>query len=360
MKRIGNLYEFVYDKDTIRKAIKEASKGKRKRRDVKKILRDEETYVRKLHKLLKKEKFSPAPYIFDTILDGSQNKQREILKPKFYPDQIVHWCIYLTIRDHIYPKMYSISCGSIPGRGVHYGKRFVEKWIREDRKNTKYYMQLDVTKFYQSIKPDKLMEKIRRKFKDEKLLSLLESILYMSDGLPIGMLLSQVFANFFASDIDFYIKQDLKAVHYIRYMDDMVIFGRNKKELHNMRKQIASRLRRDGLTLKSNWKICKFDKEPLDFMGFRFYRDHTALRKSIMLRISRKARKVGRKGKAATSTDACSIISYMGWISHSDSYGFFMRWVKPYVSIRRMKNIIRRTQCEKVHKRKHSQTSGVG
>ena len=41
MKRIGNLYELVYDKDTIRRVIKEASKGKRKRRDAKKILHKE-------------------------------------------------------------------------------------------------------------------------------------------------------------------------------------------------------------------------------------------------------------------------------------------------------------------------------
>ena len=78
-------------------------------------------------------------------------------------------------------------------------------------------------------------------------------------------------------------------------------------------------------------------------MGFRFYRGYTLLRKSIMFRIARKAKKVGKKGKDATFHDACSIMSYMGWVSHTNTYNFYLKRIKPYISIREMKNIIRRT-----------------
>lgn len=138
--------------------------------------------------------------------------------------------------------MYEFSCGSVPCRGVHYGKRFIKQWVMQDRKNTKYYLKMDVRKFYPSVKPDRVMEKLRRVFKDYRLLNLIGLILSKADGLPIGMLLSQVFANFFMTDVDHYIKQELKAVHYVRYMDDMVVFGRNKKELHKMRVAIAAKL----------------------------------------------------------------------------------------------------------------------
>ena len=37
-----------------------------------------------------------------------------------------------------------------------------------------------------------------------------------------------------------------------------------------------------------------------------------------------------------------SIISYLGWIKHSDSYKFYQKWIKPYVNIKRMKGVIRR------------------
>ena len=360
MKRKGHLYPIVYEKDTIRKAILSASKGKRHRKDVRRILENIDEYVNVLHEELKEGRFKPNDYQTETVIDGSRNKKREIFKPKFFPDQVVHWCIYLAIREWIYRGMYVFSCGSVPNRGVHYGKKYIKKWIDTDRKNTKYYLKMDVRKFYPSIKADRLMPKLERRIKDRRLLDLIAEILSKADGLPIGMLLSQVFANFFLNDVDMYIKQELKAVYYLRYMDDMVILGRNKKELHAMRRAIAAKLEENGLQMKGNWQVCRLDKEPLDFMGFRFYRGYVTLRRSIMLRITRKVRKVGRKGRFATYGDACAVISYLGWIRHSNSHGLFVKWIKPYLHIGTLKNIVRRAQREELSKHKYGSAGGMG
>lgn len=360
MKRKGNLYPIVCDYDTILRAMQLASKGKRRRRDVRHVLQNKESFARRLQEILIQERFVPSDYQTERVVDGSCNKQRDIFKPRFYPDQVVHWCIYLAIREWIYKGMYEFSCGSIPNRGIHYGKKYVQRWIREDRKNTKYYLKMDITKFYPSIQPDRLMVKLQRQFKDQKLLNLISSILHKSNGLPIGMLLSQVFANFFISDVDHYIKQQLNAKHYLRYMDDMVVFSRNKKELHRIRRQISQKLEENGLRMKDNWQVCKLDVEPLDFMGFRFYRDHTTLRRSIMLRITRRIKKVYKKGRFATFRDACAVISYLGWIKHSDTHGMFLKWIKPYLRLGRMKNIVRRNQSENVQVQQHRTPGGVG
>ena len=360
MKRKGDLYQIVCDIDTILRAIQFASKGKRRRRDVRVVLQNKESYARRLQKVLVEEQFRPSKYQTERVIDGSCNKPRDIFKPRFYPDQVVHWCIYLAIRDWIYKGMYEFSCGSIPNRGVHYGKKYVQRWIETDRKNTKYYLKMDVTKFYPSIQPDRLMVKLERKFKDRKLLNLISLILHECDGLPIGMLLSQVFANFFVSDVDHYIKQELHAVHYLRYMDDMVVFGRNKRELHRIRRQISDKLAENGLKLKGNWQVCKLDSEPLDFMGFRFYRDHISLRRGIMHRITRRVKKVYKKGKFATFNDACAVISYLGWIKHSDSHGLFIKWIKPYLHLGRLKGIVRRNQHEALQFQQHRKAAGVG
>lgn len=360
MKRKGNLYPIVCDIETIHQAIMRASKGKRRRRDVQKVLANKDKYAKYLHEILSEERFIPTDYDRETVEDGSQHKRREIFKPRFFPDQVVHWCIYLAIKEWIYKGMYVFSCGSVPGRGVHYGKKYIKKWITEDRKNTKYYLKMDVRKFYPSIKAERLMPKIERKIKDQKLLSLINSILQKADGLPIGMLLSQVFANFFMNDVDGYIKQTLGAIHYLRYMDDMVIFGRNKKELHRMRAAISAKLEESGLHMKDNWQVCKLDAEPLDFMGFRFYRDRITLRRSIMLRITRKIRKVDKKGSGANHGDASAVISYMGWIKHTNSHNLFEARIRPYLHIGRMKSIVRRAQREKLQERKHSKAGGMG
>jgi len=342
MKRKGYLYPKLCDIDLIETAIYKASNGKRKRRDVRRILNNSHKYALDIQEKLLNKTFEPSDFRTMVHYDGIRRKERIIYKPPYFPDQIVHWCIYLVLRDWLYAGFYKYACGSIPGRGVHYGKAAVEKWLKSDRKNTKYYLKMDVRKFYPSVKAEPLMRKLRTKIKDEDLLNIIHNILIKNDGLPIGMLLSQVFANFFLTDFDYYVKQDLGAKYYIRYMDDMVIFGSNKKKLHKMRREISERLAVDGLSLKDNWQVCKLSKEPLDFMGFRFYQDHTTLRKSVMLRITRKVRKVGHKD-VPTRHDAQAVISYLGWVKHSDSYKLFITWIRPYLHIQQLKDIIRRS-----------------
>lgn len=360
MKRKANLYSAMCDDAIIRQAIHNAAIGKTRYPHVKKILCNEEFYVKEIRKMLEDGTYAPHPYQKATIREGTGKKEREISKPKFYPDQVIHWCIYLVLKPWLFRKFYVFNCGSIPGRGVHYGKKYVQKWVQTDRKNTKYYLKLDVRKFYQSIQPDKLMPKLRRIIKDERFLRLNEQILSMEPGLPIGMLLSQVYANFFLTDLDFWIKQELGVKYYMRYMDDMVLFGRNKKELHRIRRLIAERLAKDGLELKANWQVCKFNNEPLDFMGFRFYRDRITIRKRIMIAISRCERKAGKAGRSVSFHRAAAAISYLGWIKCTDSHELFEKWIKPYLHIRILKNVIRRTENEKLQKQFQRQTCRLG
>ena len=358
MKRKGNLYEKMCDKALIMKAIESASYGKRSHAHVRRILSEKDKYAEKVLMILQSDSFEPSPYIKATVKEGSGKKTREISKPRFYPDQVIHWCIYLVLKPWLFKRFYALNMGSIPERGVHEGKRHVEKWVRNDRKNTKYYLKMDVRKFYPSIKPVYLMEKLRRIIKDERFLRLNEKILSMNDGLPIGMLLSQVYANFFLSQTDFFIKQQLRAKYYIRYMDDMVIFGPNKKALHRMREEIEKEIGKIGLRLKGNWQVCRFDKEPLDFMGFRFYRDRTTIRRNIMLRMTEHIRRSDKKN--CSYHLAASVLSYLGWIACTDSHRLYEKRIMPYLHVQRLKNIIRRKDHENLQGRIHRETGHVG
>lgn len=341
MKRYGHIYERICDKNNIRVAILRASKGKRYRNDVQRILSNLFKYIDQIHEILIRESYVPSDYRVDTVREGIAKKERKIFKPNFYPDQIIQWALMLQLSPILSKGMYEFTCGSVPNRGVHYGKRYIERWVKSDRRNTKYYLKMDITKFYPSVDLGVLEIKLHTKVKDEKVLGLVHSILIKGEGLPIGILVSQWFANFYLQDLDHYIKQELKAVHYIRYMDDMIVFSGNKKELHKMRKAISEFIEKEGLVLKDNWQIYRFDKEALDFMGFRFFREKTMLRKSIMLRITRKVKRVAKK-KHVNYHDACGIISYLGWIKHSDSHRLFEKWIKPYINIQALKRVVRR------------------
>jgi len=232
MKRKGFIYEKITELNNIELAIYKASIGKTKRKNVEKILDSPTYYAMQVQKLLKEKKYIPSPYIEMTIHDGASRKERVIYKPRFYPDQVVHWALMLQIEPLLLKGMYEFSCASIKGRGIKRGMNYLKRILVQDRKYTKYCLKLDVKKFYPSIDKEILKSKFRKIIKDKDTLNLIDVIINSGiEGLPIGNYTSQWFANFYLKDLDHYIKEELKVKYYIRYMDDMVLFSNNKKEL---------------------------------------------------------------------------------------------------------------------------------
>jgi hypothetical protein len=126
----------------------------------------------------------------------------------------------------------------------------------------------------------------------------------------------------------------------MRYMDDMVLLGNNKKELHKVKNSLDILLKPMGLKLKSNWQVFRVDKRDIDFLGFRFYRNKTILRKRNALRIRRRIQKTYKKPKIEYK-DASAIISYLGWIKHSNSHKYYEKYIKPYINIKALKKVIK-------------------
>lgn len=170
---------------------------------------------------------------------------------------------------------------------------------------------------------------------------LLEIINVNEQGLPLGFYTSQWLANWYLTDLDHYIKENLGAVHYMRYMDDMVIFGANKRKLHKMRIAIESYLNKSlGLQLKDNWQVFPMKARFLDFMGFRFYRFKITMRRSILYKACRKAKRMAKKKPTIYSIKQA--LSYLGWFSQTDTYNVFQERFAKYINIQEMKRRIAR------------------
>jgi hypothetical protein len=333
MKRKGYIYKDICNIKNVRNALISASKKKTNKHAVKNALKSFEHSTKFVQWILESKTYVPNRYYESKIKDGITGKERIIYKPKFFPDQVIHWCLINQIKPLIMRGMYHWSCASIPGRGTHYAKKACEKWIRNDYKNTKYCLKLDIKKYYPNINKERLKEKFRKLIKDADTIWLIDAIIDSHhEGLPIGNYTSQWFANFYLQDTDHFIKNELGVKYYIRYMDDLVLFGPNKRELRKTFLTLKNYLEKEGLSVKENWQIFNVTKRWLDFCGFCFTRNKTFVRKRITRRMRSKHFQFTKKRNAH---NAKSLLSYYGWLKHTDSYVLYQKYYKD--DIKKMK-----------------------
>lgn len=268
-----------------------------------------------------------------------------------------------SIHDIIMRGMYEHSYGSIPKRGIDAARKTVEKWVRLDEK-AKYFVKLDIRKFYEHIDQGLLKTAFRRVIKDDRLLEVIDNVIdCVPSGVPIGTYTSQWFANFFLQPLDHHIKEDMCKLrrgkrtnwvtHYLRYMDDMLLIGTSKRDIEKAVREIMRYCRNIlHLEIKPCWEIRRIAMDskdvasgvaPIDIVGYRFYRDHTEVRGSIFLHTSRLATKIEKRLKERNEVllrDAEGMVSLCGWFSHADSKHFIEQYIKPRINLKLMREVI--------------------
>lgn len=345
MKSFGYLYDVCLSESNRRASLKNIKKSKRFRDKIRRYnMTDADIIEDSFQWITEYENIEHSPKY---IKEGVSQKERCIFVPTIR-ELFVQHCVVNALMPVFRQGMYEHTYASISGRGIHKGKRTIEKWIRSDFKNCKYVLKMDIRHFFDTIPHDILKVKLHKTIRDSEMLDLLFKIIDATDvGLPIGFYTSQWLSNWYLKDFDHYVKEKLGAVHYIRYMDDMVIFGSNKKKLHHIRREIAAYLQNVlGLELKANWQVYRFSYgnskgRDLDFMGFRFYKNKTTIRKNIMYKMTRKARKIAKK-KKPTAYDARQMISYYSWLIHTNSYRLLKKHIKPYINFLDIRQVISR------------------
>jgi hypothetical protein len=201
---------------------------------------------------------------------------REIFAAGFR-DRVVHH--YLINKLNVYfERLFiydSYSCRT--GKGNLFGIKRAEHFLRSCSRNyTKdcYVLKLDIRGFFMHINRQillnqviKIVERYYRRPDIEIVLYLCrqvilqnpskncivkggfdewvklpksKSLFQMSEGygLPIGNLTSQIFANVYLNDFDHYVKRDLQARYYGRYVDDFLLIDNSKQRLIAQREEI--------------------------------------------------------------------------------------------------------------------------
>lgn len=304
MKRIGNLYQKIISVENLKLADAKAQKGKSGQYGVMLHNKSKEVNINELHLMLKNKTFKTSDY---SVFKVFEPKEREVYRLPYFPDRITHHAIMNVLEPLFVSTFTADTYSCIKGRGIHLLLKKLKHSLK-DFEGTKYCLKLDIKKFYPSIDHEVLRQLLRRKFKDQDLLWLMDEIIKSAPGLPIGNYLSQYFANFYLSYFDHWIKEELGVRYYFRYADDIVILSSNKEDLHIALSKISHYLSTNlNLIVKENYQVFPVESRGIDFVGYRFYHTHILLRKRIKQSFARAVKK---------NPDGKSIPSYLGWVKH--------------------------------------------
>src|SRR6185437_10005969 len=87
-------------------------------------------------------------------------------------------------------------------------------------------------------------------------------------GIAIGNLSSQFFANVYLNELDQFVKHELRASRYMRYVDDFVLVHESRAQLMAWQDAIARFLgERLRLELKAEVRLRPLDSG-IDFLGY--------------------------------------------------------------------------------------------
>ena len=193
-----------------------------------------------------------------------------------------------------------------------------------------YALKADIKSYFQSVDQGVLLSIVRRRIPDEDALWLIRVILsnqktaVPGKGMPLGNLTSQFLANVYLGELDQFVKHELKARYYIRYVDDFVILSRSRSELAQHRKAIELFLsERLKLSLHPDkTKIIPL-RSGLTLLGLRVFYHFRLLKMSNQTRIKKRMARFKRKLGRGEMTREHIRFSFAGWEGYakmSDSY----------------------------------------
>ncbi len=212
--------------------------------------------------------YQPGPYPYFEVQDP---KRRTIAVAPFR-DRVVHHAV-VTVLEPMYERCFiSDSYATRKGKGAHAAVFRAQTMLRKNS----WYLKTDVQKFFDSVNQNTLLNLLEKKVKDRALLNLTVQIIRNGGrdglGLPIGNLTSQFFANVYLNRFDYFVKQELNVKHYIRYMDDFVLYGAQKTVLKELLPRIEGFLAdKLGLHLKPCSTLLQPQMHGLPFLGVRIF-----------------------------------------------------------------------------------------
>lgn len=251
-----------------------------------------------------------------TIIEGGKERHIQVLTMK---DRIAVHAVMSVVDEHLKRRFIRTTSASIKGRGMHDLKAYIESDLRAYPDDTRYCYKFDISKFYESVDQQTIIECVRRIFKDAKLIAILERFVHMMPkGVSIGLRSSQGLCNLLLSvALDHPLKDRLRTRFYYRYCDDGAVLAGSKEELWRIRDIVHECVESIGLKIKANERVFPVT-EGIDFLGYVIHPTHALIRKRIKQKFARKMGEVKSRKRRSVLT-----ASFYGMAKHAQCNNLF-------------------------------------
>jgi len=345
MKKFKVTYEQITSYTNIYAAYLDARKGKSERNEIMRFSVELDSNLNSLYKELEEGRYKVGGY---RIIYIHVPKKRLIMALQFR-DRVLQWAIYRLLNP-LYEKTYikdSYAC--IKDRGREKAAIRLQYWLRQvDRKPVQYYyLKLDISKFFYRVDHEILLEILKHRIKDPRLINLFSIIInsekrafglplgvdpcevdpremLFDKGMPIGNLTSQMFANIYMNELDQYIKHELRLEYLIRYADDTIILVESKEKAWWALEKIKTFLL-EKLRLNLNEKTAiRPTTCNVDFVGYVINKDEIRLISATVKRMRSRIKyivKAYERGEMTLKEVNATMQSYFGLLKHCTNEG---------------------------------------
>lgn len=318
-------------------AFGKARQRKRARPDVQRFEFDLERELLDLQDELRSKSYRPGEFR-EFIL--YERKPRSICVAPFR-DRVVHHALMNQLEPVLEGALAPYTYACRKGRGVHRAVRHYQ----HSAKRYPYVLKLDIASYFACIDHGILQGLLADLIEDDSSLWLCNRLIVNSPepayaplwpgadlvdamervcGLPVGNLTSQHFANLYLNPVDQWLQCDSRVPRWLRYVDDLLIFGDDKTVLWAVLDELRERLA--ALRLSVHAHKCELYRcvDGVDVLGYRVTPNRVRLRRDNGYRFRRKFKKMARQyseGRIENEAIRASVAAWLGHTNQADALG---------------------------------------
>jgi len=353
MKRHKSLYSKLCSDENLFLAYSRARRGKSRKQSVIEFDKNIEENLQELKEELVSLSYEPKNLKRFIVRDP----KTRVIHASAFRDRIVHHAI-VNLLEPIYEKIFICdSYASRKNKGTHTAIGRLDKFKQQVSQNglivndknpylnknsvQGYFFKADIYHYFDSVDHEILIGILEKKIKDEKLIILIRKVLLnfnsaiTGKSMPLGNYTSQFFANVYLNELDYFVKHELKAKFYIRYVDDFIILHRSKNRLEFLKNKIDLFLRiKLGLKLHPEKSDIFSLQKGIAFLGYKTFYKYKILRKRNRKYFCRKLDTILINYKEGNIDEEKVISQLQGWVGYA-------RWANTFLL---RKKIIFKTQ----------------